>query len=135
MRPMHLLPALLIAAALVGCGGDGDDDGGGGGGGGATTPPAQTTTPARTSDPARTTAPAVDGADVFASAGCGSCHTLAAANAKGVTGPNLDDLQPSLEDVRTQVTNGGGGMPSFEGDLSDAEIDAVATYVSENAGR
>jgi len=29
-----------------------------------------------------------------------------------------------------QVTNGGGGMPSFKGDLSGAEIDAVATYVN-----
>lgn len=128
MRPKHVLPALLIAAALVGCGGDGDDDGGNGGG--ATTPPAQTSTA-----PARTTAPAVDGAEVFASAGCASCHTLAAADAGGVTGPNLDDLQPSVEAVREQVANGGGGMPAYEGDLSDAEIDAIAVYVSESAGR
>ncbi|HMJ03819.1 MAG TPA: cytochrome c [Conexibacter sp.] len=133
MRPMHVLPALLIAAALVGCGGDGDDDGGNGGG--ATSPPAQTSQPARTNEPARTTAPAVDGAEVFASAGCGSCHVLAAADAGGVTGPDLDDLQPSVEEVRSQVIDGGGGMPSFEGDLSTEEIDAVSTYVADNAGR
>jgi cytochrome c551 len=128
MRPKHLLPALLIAAALAGagCGGDGDDDGGGNGGG--TTPPAQT------GEPGRTTAPAIDGAEIFA-ANCASCHTLAAADAGGVTGPNLDDLQPDVETVSEQVTNGGGGMPAFDGDLSPEEIDAVSAYVADNAGR
>jgi len=132
MRPIHALATLLIALAFVGCGG-GDDDNGGDGGG--ATPPAATQ-PA-TTDTGTTTerAPAVDGAEVFASAGCASCHTLAAANAKGVTGPNLDDLQPDFDEVRNQVVNGGGGMPAFGGDLSDEEIDAVARYVSENAGK
>lgn len=127
MRPKHLLPALLIAAAIVGtgCGGDGDD---GNGNGGATAPPAQT------SEPGSTTAPAADGAEIFA-ANCSSCHRLAAANAGGVTGPDLDDLQPDFETTREQVTDGGGGMPAFEGDLSPAEIDAVSTYVADNAGR
>jgi len=31
------------------------------------------------------------GKAVFASAGCGGCHTLAAAGSSGTTGPNLDD--------------------------------------------
>ena len=133
MRPRHLLPALLIAAALVGagCGGDGDDDGGNGG---ATTPPAQTSEPARTGATERTAPPAADGAEIFAS-DCASCHTLAAADAGGVTGPNLDDLQPSADTVRSQVISGGGGMPSFEGELSPEEIDAVSVYVADNAGR
>jgi mono/diheme cytochrome c family protein len=132
MRPIHALSVLLVAAALVGgCGGDDDDDGGGGGGGATATQPAETQ-PSRTQE--TTEEPAVDGEEVFASAGCASCHTLAAAGAKGVTGPNLDDLQPSFEDTREQVTNGGGGMPAFEGDLSDEEIDAVSRYVSDNAG-
>lgn len=130
MRLTHMLPALLIAAALAGCGGDGGD-----GGDGSANPPAQTSDGSRTTESGRATTPAVDGAEVFASAGCASCHTLAAADAGGVTGPNLDDLQPSLEQVREQVTSGGGGMPSYEGDLSEAEIDAVALYVSESAGR
>ena len=33
------------------------------------------------------------------------------------------------------VRNGGGGMPAFQGRLSDAEIMAVAKYVAENAGK
>lgn len=32
------------------------------------------------------------GAQLFASAGCGSCHTLAAAGTTGTTGPNLDEF-------------------------------------------
>lgn len=134
MRPIHALATLLIAAAFAGCGGDGDDDGGNGGG--ATTPPVATQ-PETTGTTGTTTErePAVDGAEVFASSGCGSCHQLAAANAKGVTGPNLDDVQPGVDEVREQVINGGGGMPAFGGDLSDEEIDAVSTYVAENAGQ
>jgi mono/diheme cytochrome c family protein len=77
---------------------------------------------------------AADGASVFA-ANCSSCHTLAAANAHGTVGPNLDQLKPSTAVVRGQVTNGGGGMPAFGGRLSSAEIDAVAKYVSSVAGQ
>ena len=67
---------------------------------------------------------------VFASAGCGNCHTLAAANATGAVGPNLDELQPDAATVEEQVRSGGGGMPAFEGELSDDEIAAVAEYVA-----
>ena len=110
--------ALLVVAAAGGGGGDDDD------GGAATT--AATT--------AETTEGGGDGAAVFASAGCGTCHTLAAAGSSGTTGPNLDDLMHDKETVEAQVRSGGGGMPAFEGQLSDAEIEAVATYVSESAG-
>jgi mono/diheme cytochrome c family protein len=74
------------------------------------------------------------GAAVFASAGCSGCHTLKAANATGTVGPNLDDLQPSASDVESIVKSGGGAMPSFSGKLSDAQITAVAAYVSSVAG-
>ena len=77
---------------------------------------------------------AADGSKVFA-ANCSSCHTLAAAGAKGNVGPNLDQLKPAQAVVQRQVTNGGGGMPAFGGRLSKAEIDAVAKYVSSVAGR
>src|SRR5215211_1523140 len=33
-----------------------------------------------------------DGAAVFQSAGCGSCHTFTPAGASGQVGPNLDDV-------------------------------------------
>jgi mono/diheme cytochrome c family protein len=69
------------------------------------------------------------GKELFASSGCGSCHTLADAGTTGTAGPNLDDLKPSMDAAVEQITNGGGGMPPFGGQLSEAEIDAVAAYV------
>jgi mono/diheme cytochrome c family protein len=72
---------------------------------------------------------------VFASAGCSGCHTLKAAAASGAVGPNLDQLRPSAADVNQIVRSGGGVMPSFSGKLSNAQIAAVASYVSSVAGR
>src|SRR5262249_1442933 len=46
------------------------------------------------------------GAKVFASAGCGGCHTLSAAKSSGQTGPNLDQLRPTYDTVVRQVSNG-----------------------------
>jgi mono/diheme cytochrome c family protein len=65
---------------------------------------------------------------------CGSCHVLEAAGTSGTIGPNLDDAQPSQETVEEQVRNGGGGMPAFEGQLTDEEIQSVAEYVASSAG-
>lgn len=81
-------------------------------------------------EPAATPAgDAAAGEAVFASAGCGSCHTLAAAGASGTVGPNLDESKPDAELVIDRVTNGSGAMPAFEGQLSDTEIQNVAAYV------
>jgi mono/diheme cytochrome c family protein len=77
---------------------------------------------------------AAAGKTVFASAGCGGCHTLKAAGSSGNVGPNLDSLKPSQETVAHQVTVGGGGMPAFKGQLSDKQIQDVAAYVSSAAG-
>ena len=66
---------------------------------------------------------------------CAGCHTLKDASAKGQVGPNLDDLKPDQPTTQRQVTNGGGAMPAFKGQLSDAEIKAVAQYVSSVAGK
>ena len=49
-------------------------------------------------------------------------------------GPNLDQLKPGPDLVKTQVTNGGGGMPAFGNKLSADEIQQIADYVAENAG-
>jgi mono/diheme cytochrome c family protein len=77
---------------------------------------------------------AAAGAAVFSSAGCPTCHTLKAANASGTVGPNLDQLKPSADTVRSVVSSGSAGMPSFSGQLSSAQIAAVASYVSSVAG-
>lgn len=77
----------------------------------------------------------VAGAKVFRIAGCGSCHTLEAAGAGGQIGPNLDSARPDFDTVRTRVEQGGGGMPSFRGQLSPVQIRDVAAFVAVNAGR
>ena len=75
-----------------------------------------------------------DGKAIF-SAQCSSCHTLKAAGATGTIGPNLDTLKPSLAIIQHQVANGGSVMPAFKGKLTQAQIDAVAKFVSSSAGK
>jgi mono/diheme cytochrome c family protein len=70
------------------------------------------------------------GKKLFEDSGCGNCHTLQAAGSTGTLGPNLDQLKPTRDQVVAQLRSGGGGMPSFSGKLSDAQIDAVAAFVS-----
>jgi mono/diheme cytochrome c family protein len=97
-----------------------------------TTEAEATTAEETTEETAAAGGDAANGATVFESAGCGTCHTLEAAGSTGTTGPNLDDLQPDEETVVEQVTNGGGGMPAFSGQLSEQEILDVAAYVVES---
>jgi cytochrome c oxidase subunit I len=95
--------------------------------GGATTSTPTTTTQLSESAEA--------GKAVFASASCGGCHTLSAADAKGAVGPSLDASKPSKALVVQRVTNGKGAMPAFKGQLSPQQIQDVAAYVSETAGK
>jgi len=125
VKALIVLALMLAVLGVAGCGGD-DDDGG-----------ESAATAADTAGSATgggDTGGAADGAAVFASAGCGNCHTLSAANASGNVGPNLDELMPDEATVEAQVKSGGGGMPSFEDQLSPEEIQAVAQYVSSSAG-
>jgi mono/diheme cytochrome c family protein len=96
----------------------------------------QTTSTASTSTSTSTPPPAAPaqgdataGKAVFASAGCGGCHTLKAAGTSGTVGPNLDDLKPALDRIVHQVEVGGGPMPAFKGQLSDKQIQDVSAYV------
>jgi mono/diheme cytochrome c family protein len=65
---------------------------------------------------------------------CALCHTLQAAGATGTVGPSLDEIRPDRQRVITTVREGIGVMPSFAEQLSDAQIDAVADFVSRSAG-
>jgi mono/diheme cytochrome c family protein len=94
-------------------------------------PPATTTSPGGGGG---ATGDAQAGKAVFASAGCGGCHTLKAAGSSGNVGPNLDQLKPPFATVKHQVENGGGAMPAFKGQLSAKQIDDVAAFVSSSAG-
>jgi cytochrome c6 len=65
---------------------------------------------------------------------CGSCHVLADAETQGTVGPNLDQARPQLQQAVEQITNGGGGMPAFQGQLTEQQIRRIAQYVVESAG-
>jgi mono/diheme cytochrome c family protein len=83
-----------------------------------------------------TTAPknASPGLKAFDQAGCGSCHTLAAAHATGKVGKKLDGLRLDAATVEHWVRTGGGGMPTFTGQLSDEQITQVAQFVAQSSG-
>jgi cbb3-type cytochrome c oxidase subunit III len=66
---------------------------------------------------------------------CGTCHVLADAGTSGTIGPNLDQAKPSLQKAITQITNGGGGMPAFKGQLMQAQIRALAQYLVRVTGQ
>jgi mono/diheme cytochrome c family protein len=97
-------------------------------GSGSTTAPGSTTSTSSTPAAGGKGDPAA-GKAVFASAGCGGCHTLKAAGATGNVGPNLDDLKPPLDKVVHQVEVGGGPMPAFKEALSAKQIQDVAAFV------
>ena len=75
---------------------------------------------------------AAAGKQVFESAGCASCHTLAAAGSTGTVGPNLDEAHPSFDKAVERVTEGKAPMPSFKGQLTEQQIRDVAAFVSES---
>ncbi len=87
-----------------------------------------------TTTPAPAEGDATAGKQVFETAGCTSCHTLADAGATGTVGPNLDDAKPPASLVVDRVTHGKGVMPSFSGQLTETQIQDVAAYVSSVAG-
>jgi sulfite dehydrogenase len=76
----------------------------------------------------------LDGEGIFTSVGCSSCHTLIAADATGVIGPDLDQKKPTAAHVEHQVLHGGGGMPSFKDQLTPQQVKAVAAYVAQATG-
>lgn len=90
--------------------------------------------------------PGGPGAQVFANNGCGTCHTLAAANSGGVTGPDLDEVLPgqsaamveeSIVDPNKTIAKGypPNVMPSnFQQSLSPKEIEDLVKYLLESAG-
>ncbi|MBS1846083.1 MAG: PQQ-binding-like beta-propeller repeat protein [Actinobacteria bacterium] len=71
------------------------------------------------------------GKEVFAE-NCSVCHGATGHGGNG--GPDLTTMPKAKEQkgAEEQVTNGGGGMPAFKGQLSEEEIKNVAGYVVED---
>jgi mono/diheme cytochrome c family protein len=131
VRRLALIASAVTAAAAVsGCGSQG-----------VVTPTPQTvvgSVPKATPEPAtpafKLEGDATAGKRIFQTAGCTSCHTLAAVGATGTVGPNLDTAKPDYRLVTARVTLGKGAMPSFKGQLSSQEIANVAAFVVKATG-
>lgn len=81
-------------------------------------------------DPPLTAEQVTKARQLFADNSCGGCHTLADAEGSGAIGPSLDGntgLTQAL--VVDRVTNGSGPMPSFGGQIEEADINLLARYV------
>jgi mono/diheme cytochrome c family protein len=134
--PWRALLATSLAAALgallaAGCGG---------GGNGSPATDARKTTPAHTTtfSPAREAKLLATGQRVFAK-DCHSCHTLLDRPRTHPTfeihPPDFNEVRPEFAYVKHRATHGGIDMQSFDSELSAFQIEAVALYVSKNAGR
>jgi mono/diheme cytochrome c family protein len=99
-----LLPLVALAVAHAGCAGQ---DGGGRAEG----------TP--------------DGAEVYADAGCASCHRLGGA---GAAGPGSDltrvGARRTVAELRRTLESPPSGMPAYDRRLSPAELDALARWLA-----
>ena len=88
------------------------------------------------------------GEQIFTAAGCAACHTLAKANANGTIGPSLDELaqsaagqggspedyvRESLVDPDAVTVEGfqRGVMPSYDGRLTDEQLQTLVEYLLE----
>lgn len=117
---------LLAACALLlaGCG-SGEETA-------ATAETVEGTVPTETESQGGGEGDAAAGMEIFASAGCGSCHTYGKANSNGQIGPNLDDSSIDFDGAVDRVTNGRGAMPAFKDQLSSEEINNVAAFVTSD---
>lgn len=68
---------------------------------------------------------------------CASCHNLDAVNARGVTGPDLDEIgEVTPERIKMAIEIGGTGQNRMPPDLLQGEnAEAVAAYVAKVAGQ
>jgi mono/diheme cytochrome c family protein len=90
---------------------------------------------------------AAAGKQVFASNGCGSCHTFKPAGSSGTTGPDLDELsdfaenanQPLADFTRTSISNPNeyveegfpeGVMPTYD-QLSDDDLNNLVAFLTQ----
>ena len=72
------------------------------------------------------------GLEIFNGKGqCAVCHVLKAAGSQGNIGPNLEQVNVSLESIKHIITNGQGVMPALglDGTLSKEEIETVTYFV------
>nr|WP_207786006.1 cytochrome c [Altererythrobacter segetis] len=69
------------------------------------------------------------GRELFNTWSCSACHTLTDAGSSGAVGPSLDNPKLTHDFIVNRVTNGQGPMPSFGGQIDEADIAKLADYI------
>lgn len=137
----RLAPFVALAFVLAGCGG------------GEVVAPTASNVEGKvpTATTQAVTGDAKAGAALFASQGCGGCHTFKPAGTNGTVGPDLDKLpdyakkanQGSLTDfVHESIVSPSSyvekgypnSMPDFGSTLSDKQVADLVAYVTQNLG-
>lgn len=128
-----LLCALAVALAVAGCGGE------------ETVTPTPDTVVGSVAQPTVPEGDAAAGKAVFASAGCGSCHTLAVAGASGQVGPDLDEvlkgkdeqfIYESIVNPDAQIADGfqAGIMPkTYSEQLDDKQLGDLVAFLKQQS--
>lgn len=109
---------------------------------GTTSEPGTTGETAAT-EPSAPAGDAVAGKGIFASAGCGTCHTLQDAGTSGAVGPNLDEvlkgkdadfIHESIINPDAEIADGfePGLMPQTYGDqFDDKQVSDLVAYLAD----
>lgn len=125
--------ALALALGMAGCGGE------------ETVTPTPETVVGSVAQPTVPEGDAAAGKAVFASAGCGSCHTVAAAGASGQVGPNLDEvlkgkdeqfIYDSIVNPDAEIAKGfqPGIMPKTYGEqLDDKQLGDLVAFLKQQS--
>jgi mono/diheme cytochrome c family protein len=97
-------------------------------------------------------AQATTGEQIFTAAGCAGCHTFSPAGSNGTIGPDLNDLKAAAakyakgqtpeEYVQESIVKPdaflvpgfGNAMPSFQGRLTDKQIQTLVDYLLNSGG-
>jgi mono/diheme cytochrome c family protein len=114
---------------------------------GGTTSESTATGETATTEPSGTEGDPAAGKAIFASAGCGTCHTLQDAGANGTVGPNFDDvlkgkdpdfIRESIIDPNAEIADGfePGVMPQTYGDqFDDKQLSDLVAYLADATAR
>jgi mono/diheme cytochrome c family protein len=114
---------------------------------GGTTSESTTTGETATTEPSAPAGDPAAGKAIFASAGCGTCHTLQDAGTNGTVGPKLDDvlkgkdpdfIRESIVDPNAEIADGfaPGVMPQTFGDqFDDKQLSDLVAYLADATAR
>jgi mono/diheme cytochrome c family protein len=72
------------------------------------------------------------GAQVFADAGCGTCHAYARAGSTATIAPDFDEVETDFDEAVDVIANGRGAMPAFGDQLTDQQIRDVAAFIADD---